>query len=240
VSPGDPAVASAREAVLRACHRAAAERLVIGTAGNVSVLLGGEHEGLVAITATGAVFEKITVDQVVVVDRDGRLVAGDVEPTSELELHLGVYAAADARAVVHTHAPVSTAMSTVLQELPCIHYQQLLLGGTVRVAPYATFGTPELAENVRSALDGRSAALMANHGSVALGADVEKALENALLLEWLCTIWRDASMVGTPSVLDEQQQEEVVLAALRRGYGTTRPATTPAGSPATTTTKENP
>ena len=125
---------------------------------------------------------------------------------------------------MHTHAPVSTAMSTVLTELPVIHYQQLALGGTVRVAPYATFGTTELAAHVRTALEGRQAALMANHGSVAVGATPDKALEHALLLEWLCTVYRDASLVGTPTVLDEKQQEDVVLAAIERSYGTTRPA----------------
>jgi L-fuculose-phosphate aldolase len=211
---------AAQHAVVEVCRRAAAERLVVGTAGNVSVRVG---EDLVAITATGAVFARIEPSEVVVVDLDGRLVRGDLEPTSELALHLGVYAATDARAVVHTHAPVSTAMSTVLTELPCIHYQQLLLGGTVRVAPYATFGTPELAAHVHAALEGRSAALMANHGSVTIAATPEKALEHALLLEWLCTVYRDAAIVGTPRVLDEQQQEEVVLAALQRSYGTTRP-----------------
>jgi L-fuculose-phosphate aldolase len=148
---------------------------------------------------------------------------GELEPTSELDLHLGVYASTDARAVVHTHAPVSTAMSTVLTELPCIHYQQLMLGGTVRVAPYATFGTVELAGHVRAALEGRSAALMANHGSVAVADTPARALENALLLEWLCTLYRDASIVGEPAVLDEQQQEAVVLAAIERSYGTTHP-----------------
>ena len=208
----------ARRAVVTACHRAAAERLVVGTAGNVSVRVGD----VVAITATGAVFRDLGVHEVVVVDRDGSVVLGDLEPTSELGLHLGIYESTDAQAVVHTHAPISTAMSTVLDELPCIHYQQLSLGGPVRVAPYATFGTAELAAHVRSALDGRSAALMANHGSVAVGSSVVKALDNALLLEWLCRLYRDASLVGTPAVLDEQQQEAVVMAALERGYGTTR------------------
>lgn len=216
------AVDAARHAVVAACRRAADERLVVGTAGNVSVL-AGEHGDLVAITATGAIFGSLTLDEVVVVDRDGVVRHGDLEPTSELELHLGVYASSDARAVVHTHAPVSTAMSTVLGELPCIHYQQLQLGGPVRVAPYATFGTAELADHVRQALEGRSAALMANHGSVAVGATVEKALDDALLLEWLCTLYRDASAVGTPTVLDDQQQEAVVMAALARSYGTTKP-----------------
>ena len=218
---------------MAACRRAAAERLVVGTAGNVSVLVGE----LVAITATGAVFGQLDVDEVVLVDRDGTLVDGDLEPTSEIDLHLGLYRDTDARAVVHTHAPVSTAMSTVLTELPCIHYQQLVLGGSVRVAPYATFGTAELATHVRVALEGRSAALMASHGSVAVGGTVEKALDNALLLEWLCTLYRDASVVGTPAVLDQTQQEAVVLAAIERKYGTTRPADRPAPPP---TPQENP
>ena len=77
---------------------------------------------------------------------------------------------------------------------------------------------------MRTALEGRQAALMANHGSVAVGATADKALEHALLLEWLCTVYRDASLVGTPTVLDEKQQEAVVLAAIERSYGTTRPA----------------
>ncbi len=219
----DPAVEAARASVVATCRRAADERLVVGTAGNVSVRVGE----LVVITATGATFDELGTDEVVVVDRDGTLVLGELEPTSELDLHLGVYGATDAGAVVHTHAPVSTAMSTVLTELPCIHYQQLLLGGPVRVAPYATFGTAELAEHVRGALEGRSAALMANHGSVAVGASAEKALDNALLLEWLCRVYRDASVVGTPAVLDEEQQQAVVTAALERKYGTTQPAGRP-------------
>ena len=97
-------------------------------------------------------------------------------PTSELSLHLGVYADTDTAAVVHTHAPWSTAVACVLDELPVLHYQQLLLGGAVRVAPYATFGTPELAAIVREALAGRQAALMANHGSVAVGASLDAAV----------------------------------------------------------------
>ena len=213
-------LAAAREAVAGTCRRAAEERLVVGTAGNVSARVG-DH---VAITPTGAVLARLAPDEVVVVDLAGELVHGELRPTSELDLHLGIYASTDAGAVVHTHAPVSTALSTVLTELPCIHYQQLLLGGPVRVAPYATFGTAELASNVRAALEGRSAALMANHGSVAVAATADKALEHALLLEWLCTVFRDASLVGTPATLDTAQQEAVILAALERDYGKTHPA----------------
>jgi L-fuculose-phosphate aldolase len=153
---------------------------------------------------------------------DGTLLEGGLVPTSELELHLGVYADSGAGAVVHTHAPYSTAVACVLDELPVIHYQQLLLGGAVRVAPYATFGTPELAEGVRAALEGRQAALMASHGSVAVGADLDAAVEHALLLEWLATLHHRASALGTPHVLTEAEQAAVIDAALRRGYGTTQ------------------
>jgi len=208
---------SARKAVAEASRRLAAEGLLIGTAGNVSVLV---HDH-VAVTATGADLSRVTPEEVTVVDREGRAVRGDLEPTSELDLHLGVYAHHDALAVVHTHAPAATALSCVLEELPCVHYQQLALGGTVRVAPYATFGTPELAASVVEALAGRSAALMANHGSVTTGASLDKAVENALLLEWLCTVYRGASAVGVPRALDEDQQAAVVTAAIERKYGTT-------------------
>ena len=206
-----------RSAVAAASRRLAAEGLLIGTSGNVSVRV----EGYVAATATGADLSRVTPAEVTVVDLTGRVVAGDLEPTSEIDLHLGVYARHDALAVVHTHAPAATALSCVLEELPCVHYQQLALGGTVRVAPYATFGTPELAASVVEALAGRSAALMANHGSVTTGASLDKAVENALLLEWLCTVYRTASVVGLPRVLDEEQQAAVVTAAIERKYGTT-------------------
>ncbi|MFF1546816.1 class II aldolase/adducin family protein [Streptomyces sp. NPDC058291] len=208
-----------RAAVADVCRRLGAEGLLIGTAGNVSVRV----EDRVAITATGAVLARLTPDQVTVVDLDGKIVDGTLRPTSELDLHLGVYRRYGAGAVVHTHAPMATAVSCVLDELPCVHYQLLALGGTVRVAPYATFGTPALAESVLAALDGRSAALMANHGAVTHGTTLDQAVENALLLEWACGVYRNAAAMGRPRALDEQQQLAVVEAALARGYGTTHP-----------------
>jgi L-fuculose-phosphate aldolase len=214
------ALGQERAAVADACRRLGAEGLLIGTAGNVSLRVGER----VAITATGAVLAELTADQVTVVDlEDGKVVAGTLRPTSELELHLGVYRRYGAGAVVHTHAPMATAVSCVLDELPCIHYQLLALGGTVRVAPYATFGTPELAESVLAALDGRSAALMANHGAVTHASTLDKAVEHALLLEWACGVYQRAAAMGRPRVLDERQQLAVIEAALARDYGTTQP-----------------
>jgi L-fuculose-phosphate aldolase len=214
----EPTLHREREQVADACRRLAAEGLVHGTAGNVSA----RREQRVAISSTGAPLADVTVDQVSVVDLAGRVVGGELEPTSELDLHLGVYGRYGAGAVVHTHAPMATALSCVIEELPCVHYQMLYLGGTVRVAPYATFGTPELAASVLDALDGRTAALMANHGAIAYGASVEQAIELSLLLEWACTVYWRARALGEPSELDEEQRAAVVAAAVERGYGTTR------------------
>jgi L-fuculose-phosphate aldolase len=209
-----------REEVAAASRRLAADGLVLGTAGNVSARHGDE----VAITPTGAVLAELQAEQVSVVDLDGTQVGGELAPTSELDLHLGVYRRYDAGAVVHTHAPMATALACVLDELPCVHYQMLLLGGSVPVAGYATFGTPELAESVLDALEGRSAALMANHGAIVHGQDLEGALEMSLLLEWACTVYWRAAAIGEPRVLGDEARQAVVAAAVSRSYGTTQRA----------------
>ena len=211
-----------RTEVAEACRRLAEERLVIGTAGNVSAKAGDDA---IAVSPTDAVLAELAPEQVSVVDLDGNLVKGDLEPTSELGLHLVIYERYDAGAVVHTHAPMATALACVLDdELPCVHYSMLLLGGTVRVAPYETFGTPELAAAVLDALDGKTAALMANHGAITHAPDVAAALDRALLLEWACTVYWRATAIGQPKTLDEAQRQAVVAAAVERGYGTTRSA----------------
>jgi L-fuculose-phosphate aldolase len=211
-----------RNEVAEACRRLAREGLVIGTAGNVSATA---TDDAIAVSPTGAALAELTPEQVSVVDTDGNLIEGDLEPTSELGLHLGIYQRYDAGAVVHTHAPMATALSCVLDdELPCVHYGMLVLGGTVPVARYETFGTSDLATAVLDALQGKSAALMANHGAIAHAPDMASAIERALLLEWACTVYWRAAVLGEPKALDEAQQQAVVAAALERGYGRTRPA----------------
>jgi L-fuculose-phosphate aldolase len=210
---------AAREQVAAASRRLAAEGLVLGTAGNVSARSGDR----VAITPTGAELASLEAGDVTVVALNGAVLAGDLAPTSEIDLHLGVYRRHGAGAVVHTHAPMATALSCVLQdELPCVHYAMLMLGGSVPVAPYRTFGTPELAEVVLDALEGKTAALMANHGAIAYGPDVGKAVEASLLLEWACTVYWRAAQLGSPRALDADEQQAVVAAAVERSYGSTR------------------
>ena len=211
-----PGTGGLRAGVAAAARQLAEAGLLVGTAGNVSARAGD----LVAVTGTGIVLGACTTDHVTVVSRSGAVVEGRLAPTSELALHLGVYDdSPHVAAVVHTHAPFATAVACVLDELPVLHYQQLALGGEVRVASYATFGTDALAASVRTALEGRSAALMANHGSVAVGATLEKAVENAVLLEWLCQLHHRASALGTPRVLTAEQQADVIRVAIERDYG---------------------
>ncbi len=206
-----------REGVAGAARRLAAAGLVIGTAGNIS-----QRDGdLVAVTASGVVLETAEPEHVTIVDRRGALVDGELAPSSEIALHLGIYDRYAAGAVVHTHAPMATALACVLrEELPCVHYAMLGLGGAVPVAPYRTFGTPELAEVTVAALEGKLAVLMANHGAVAWGTGLEHAVENSLLLEWVCTVYWRAAMIGEPRLLGAEEQAAVAEAALARNYGT--------------------
>lgn len=203
-----------RERVAAAARRLAGEGLVLGTAGNLS-----ERNGeLIAVTPTGAVLETLSAEQVTVVDLAGTVLDGGLAPTSELELHLSVYSRCGAGAVVHTHAPMATALACVIDELPVFHYQMLELGGSVRVAPYETFGTHELAEATLAALQDRSAALLSNHGAVVHGADLDTAVERTLLLEWACGIYWHAAAIGKPRTLDADQQQAFIEAAARRSY----------------------
>jgi L-fuculose-phosphate aldolase len=207
-----------KERVAAVARVLADDGLVLGTAGNVSERAGE----LVAITPTGAVLAELEPDQVVVVTVDGAAVDGDLAPTSELELHLGIYRRYGAGGVVHAHSPISTALACVLDELPLIHYQMLALGGPIRVAPYATFGTAQLAELTLTALEGRTAALMANHGMISHGADVLAALDSARLLEWASELYWRAAAVGPPRTLDGDQAQSFVNAVTARSYGTLR------------------
>jgi L-fuculose-phosphate aldolase len=203
-----------RERVARAARCLAGEGLVLGTAGNVSERAGD----LIAVTPGGAALASLDPGDVVIVDLEGNQLEGAGAPTSEIDLHVGVYRRYGAGGVIHMHAPFATALACVIDELPAVHYQLLGLGGPIRVAPYATFGSPELARLTLDALEGRSAALMANHGAVVHGPDLDSALENSQLLEWTCTMYWRAAAIGAPRALDHDQLAAVASAAARLGY----------------------
>jgi L-fuculose-phosphate aldolase len=212
---------SLRAEVAAAARQIAAQGLALGTAGNISARL----DDCIAVTPTGARLAELESDQVTVVDLDGAVVGRGLAPTSELALHLAVYARCGAGAVIHTHAPAATALACVLEDvLPCIHYSMLAFGGDVPVAPYRTFGSPELAEVTVGALAGKTAALMASHGTINYAADVSAAVANAQLLEWAAQLYITASRVGTPRVMSVEQRQAVIDTVITSGYGVTRQA----------------
>lgn len=214
---GELLLAAEREAVAEGSRRLAEKGLVIGTAGNVSA----RRDDLVAVTPTGADLADTTPDIVTVIDFDGNVVDGPYAPTSEVPMHLAIYRATDALAIAHAHAMASTAVACVHDELPPVHYTTLELGGPPRVAPYATFGSDELAANVLAALEGRNAALMANHGSIAYGADMATACYRVELLEWHAELYWRAATLGTPRLLTDDDLEKVIMQAIAGGYGRT-------------------
>ncbi|MDT7554727.1 MAG: L-fuculose-phosphate aldolase [Pseudonocardiales bacterium] len=215
-------LADERAAVVDVCRTLRRERLVVGTAGNVSVRAGD----LVAISPSGVAYETLTPDRVGVHRVDGEPVEAPLRPSSELPLHLAIYGATTALAVVHTHGVASTAVSTVLDELPASHYYTAMFGGPVRVSPYATFGTEALAESVVTALRGRSAAIMGNHGAVTVAATLSQAYALAEYLEYLCDVHLRALATGLP--VRTLPSAEIAQMALRIAPGA---STRPPGSP---------
>ncbi len=206
--------AEQRQQVVDACQLLSRERLVVGTAGNVSLRVG-DH---VVISPSGVDYEVMEAGDVGVHDLSGAVVEAELAPSSELPLHLSIYAAYDHTAIVHTHSVASTALSVVVDAVPASHYYTALFGGEVRVAPYATFGTAELADNVTRALRDRSAALMGNHGAVLVGRDVAKVLAQVAYLEYLCEVQLKVESTGRPPRLLDPAEIERVRRGLA-GYG---------------------
>ncbi|WP_329340669.1 class II aldolase/adducin family protein [Streptomyces sp. NBC_00663] len=207
--------ARAWERLVDAARRTVADGLVVGTSGNVSVRVGDT----VLVTPSGVPYDRLTPDDITGVGLDGRQVLGSLVPTSELPMHLAVYRSTDARAVVHTHAVHATAVSMLVPELPAVHYMSGALGGAVRVAPYAMYGTEELAENMLHALADRTACLLRNHGTITYGDTLDQAYDRTAQLEWMCRLWLTASSVPglTPSLLSAAQVAEA--GEKLRGYG---------------------
>lgn len=194
-----------RRQIVDACRKMRADGLVVGTSGNISVRAGD----LIAVTPSGLDYDVMTPESVGVHRLDGAPVEAALAPTTELAMHLAVYARTDAGAVVHTHSTAATALSTVADELPAIHYLVALFGGPVRVASYATYGTSDLAANMAAALAGRTACILGNHGTIVCGADLPEAYSHAAYLEWLCELYLRATAAGPPRLLSLAEIDRV-------------------------------
>ena len=205
---------SARESVVAAARELDAQGLNRGTSGNVSVRF---RDGLL-ITPSGLPTARMRPEDVVPLALDGTHPA-DQKPSSEWHFHRDILASRpDCDAVVHAHPVYCTAFALCRREIPAVHYMIAAFGGpSVRCAPYAPYGTAELSELALAALIDRNVCLLANHGMIAAGASLEKALWLAVELETLCHQYAVALQIGTPAILSDHEIGTTVERF--RGYG---------------------
>lgn len=200
----------------RAMNRSGLNR---GTTGNISARIA---DGML-ITPSAMPYDAMTPDDLVRMDLDGAVRDGAGEssagtPSSEWRLHATILRARrEAHSVLHAHPPFCTTLACLRRPIPAVHYMVAVAGGdTIRCAPYATFGTLELAERAAEALEGRTACLLANHGLVAVGPSPVAALALAEEVEALAAVYWRALQVGEPAILSAAEMAEVEEAW--RGY----------------------
>lgn len=213
--PDPDELRAAREQLVTYGARLLDDGLAVGSAGNLSMRVGD----MVAITPSGIGYRELRPADICLLAPDGTEVDAPEVPSSETPMHLAIYAATPATAIVHTHSPEVIALSSACDELPAIHYAITGLGGPVRVARYVRFGSDDLAEAAVEAMAGRRAAILQNHGAISYGRSVAEAYDRAQLLEWLARIYRMARCYGTPRVLSAAELAEVTAEAQRRHYG---------------------
>ena len=203
-----------RGALIAAARRTVTEGLGRGTSGNLSVRVGSGF----LITPTGMPYESLQPDDLTLVAPDGCW-HGDRAPSSEWRLHRDLYARRpEAGAVLHTHSPFAVALACLRLDLPPFHYLVARFGGdSVRCAAYATYGTQQLSDAALAALEGRSGALLANHGAVVCADRLDRAFGLAVELEDLCAQFWRASQLGQPVLLSGTELAEAQ--AKFAGYG---------------------
>jgi len=179
-----------------------ARGLIVGSSGNVSER---NDRGMI-ITPSGGAPDAVNENGMAEMTLEGTRL-NNATPSSEWEMHAAIYRAFPAAAcIVHTHADACTALASLGQALPPFHYMVVQFGGSdVRCAPYVTFGTPELAAHAVTALKGRTACLLANHGMILYGRDAEQALSRMLMLEALCRQYLLALAAGKPRLLSAKE-----------------------------------
>jgi len=198
--------AALRQAIVDDYRALVRDGLTAGSAGNISVRT---PDGML-ITPTGATADDLAPDRLVATALDGSF-AGDIRPSSEWQMHAAIYRAVPgAGAVVHTHADACVALSCQRRPIPAFHYMIAGFGGDdVPCTGYAPFGSVELAELAAAALAGRSACLLANHGMIAHGPDLARAVAATRRLETLARQYLLALAAGPPVLLDGTQMAEV-------------------------------
>ncbi|HEY8208386.1 MAG TPA: class II aldolase/adducin family protein [Myxococcaceae bacterium] len=197
----------ARDELITTARAMNAAGLNVGTSGNLSLRT---RRGFL-ITPTGMPYDALRPSDIVEVGRDGQA-SGSRLPSSEWRMHQGVYGGRpEVEAILHCHSPHATALSSLRRGIPAFHYMVAVAGGNdIRCAPYATFGTEELARLAVEALRDRTACLLANHGMLALAGTMEKAFKLAVEVENLARQYTIALSAGEPVILDDREMAVVL------------------------------
>lgn len=201
---------SEREEVVQAGLKVYERGLVTGTWGNISRRLE-ESPTKFAITPSGMNYKKIDKNDIVILNLDGERVEGKREQSTESTLHRLIYKTRDdTNAIVHTHSTFASSAASARVEIPAIVEDiAQIIGGGIKVAEYALPGTEELARSALKALEARKAALLANHGAVALGEDLDEALIVAEVVEKSAKIFVASKMVGEPQKFNKEEIERM-------------------------------
>jgi L-fuculose-phosphate aldolase len=198
-----------REAIVSYGRKMITSQLTTGSGGNLSIC--DRASGRVAISPSGIEYFDLKPEDVVITDLDGQVIEGQYKPSSELGFHLALYRQRqDVTAVVHTHSVYATTMACLGWEIPAVHYLVGFSGYKVPLAPYATFGTPELAGNVADSIGAYNAVLLANHGLVAVGSNMARAFNTAEEIELVARIYYQTKAVGEPVILPDKEMERVL------------------------------
>jgi len=198
-----------KEQVVRYGKKLIDRRLTTGSGGNISVY--NREKNLVAISPSGLDYYETTLEDIVILDMDGNLVEGKNRPSSEAGMHLAFYKnRADVSGIVHTHSKFATAIACMGWELPAVHYLIGMAGHRVRCTGYATYGSEELAKKALETIGDSNAVLLANHGLIALGEDVDRAFSTAEHLEFVSEVYYLTKTLGTPNILSDENMDEVM------------------------------
>ncbi|USG62977.1 class II aldolase/adducin family protein [Sneathiella marina] len=193
-----------------------------GTSGNASVRVDNGY----LMTPSGVAYEEMREEDIVLMSFDGSYesIEDRRKPSSEWRFHQDLLSArADFGAILHTHGTAATTLACHRREIPPFHYMIALAGGhTIRCAEYATFGTQALSDNVLTAMEGRKACLMANHGLLVGEASLRNALSLAVEVEYLCDAYWRALQLGDPVLLTTEQMD-AAQENFRKGYGIASP-----------------
>ncbi len=196
-----------RAQVIATCLKMNEEGINQGTSGNVSVRT---NEGFL-ITASGVPYHRMKPEHVVEMDLDGGY-RGDWLPSTEWRMHMDIFRARpEAGAIVHTHSIYATALACLRKDIPAFHYMIGIGGGTtIRCSGYAEFGTQDLSDLMLKALTDRSACLLGNHGQIAFGENLDKALWRAGEVETISHQYWAALQAGKPVMLSDKQMKTVL------------------------------